>query len=207
MIYYKELDLPYADIVQEKSLRYIINNSMEYVYRLNLPSLLEVLKKDLIKYIDERPTPTCQVKPQDYFIDEIVQLKNLEWNRCSCFKKLKTRGPIHIDGYRDDGNNLIWGINWVHGAAGNMEYWDDWVDLKQKLTFDTAGLPRLDILPTTPATQVYPTVPGGVYLVNAGIPHLADNYTDVTRYAISMRAKDPGLIWEEVIDLFSDLII
>ena len=172
-----------------------------------MPPLLEVLKNDLIKDMDNSNRPILQIKPQDYFNDEILKLKNLKWNRCSCFKKAQMKGPIHIDGFGDDGNNLIWGINWVHGAPGNMEYWDDWSGLRRILTFDVAGLPRLDIIPNTPATKVYPTVPGGVYLVNASIPHLADNYSSNVRYAISMRARDPGLNWDQVLELFSDLII
>jgi hypothetical protein len=185
----------------------IINIGMEYVYRLNLPPLMEILKKDIIKDMDDSPRVILQLKPQDYFIDEILKLKNLNWNRFSCFKKSKVRGPIHIDGFGEVSENIIWAVNWVHGAPGNMEYWDDTKGLRRKLTFDTAGLPRLDMIPTAPATKIYPTVPGGVYLVNASIPHLADNYTDATRYAISMRAKKPGMNWEQVIDLFSDLII
>lgn len=178
---------------------------MEYVYQLNLPPLLEVLKKDLIKDINDDSTVILRIKPQDYFNDEILKLKNLNWDRCTCFKKTHTMGPIHIDSVNN--TNLIWGINWIHGEPGHMEYWDDWSSLDQKLIFDVAGLPRLDMKPNGPATKIYPTVSNGVYLVNASVPHRANNYSFNVRYAISLRARTSGLDWPQIIDLFSDLII
>jgi hypothetical protein len=186
----------------------IINNGMEYVYQLNLPSLKDVLKNDLIDAMDNCYNPILKINPADYFTDEILTIKNLNWANGIAFKKPNLfTGPIHIDGYGDNtGNDLIWAINWIHGGEGGMQYWSR--NYTESLSYDVAGLARLDVKATGQADKNYKTDPGKVYLINASIPHLAYNTSMYSsRYAVSIRATNSQLNWQQVVDLFSDLII
>ena len=180
---------------------------MEYVYQLNLPSLETIFKKNVIKAVDRCPVPILKINPAEFFNDRILKIKNLNWNHGIVFKKhVLYRGPIHIDGYGNMVDKLVWGINWVHGGNGGMEYWEN--DYEQALTYDLASLPRLDIKTNKPADKIYPTISGKVYLINASIPHLAYNSSAyLNRYAVSIRDMDASFTWNQVVDLFSDLII
>jgi hypothetical protein len=184
-----------------------INNYMEYVYRLDLPSLDKVLKNDIIKEIDNSDVPILTINPSMFFSDDILATKSFHWNSGVVFKKPRLyTGPIHVDG---DATEFIWGINWVYGGSGGMCYWTG--DYKLDLSYDSAERARLN-----PATNVarqtpdknYKTMPGSVYLVNASIPHNAYNLSlTENRYAVSIRATDSKLTWDQVVELFSDLII
>ena len=180
---------------------------MEYVYQLRLPSLENVLKNNIIEKVDNSKAHILTIEPLNFFNDNILSLKGLTWDSGVAFKKpgLYT-GPIHTDGSQRE---FIWGINWIHGADGGMCYWEG--DYQQDITYDIAGRPRLDPigkLGLNPPSKNYKTLSGNAYLVNASVPHNAYNLSLThSRYAISIRATNSQLNWQQVVDLFSDLII
>lgn len=178
---------------------------MEYVYKLNLPSLASVARPSLWSLIENNNKNIVTIKPKDYFSEEILNIKNLNWKNGDgvYFKKNPNfYGAIHIDG--SDGK-FRWGLNWVIGGEGGMDYWDG--PLEKIPTIDSAGRTRLDVYPTTPPNKTYLTIPDNVYLVNASVPHRGFN-TSFTqhRHAISIRPEH-SLSWDLVVNLFSDLII
>jgi hypothetical protein len=178
---------------------------MEHIYQLNLPSLQQVLKEGAMDKIYSQQKSIVTIKPVDFFETDIQQLKNLDWDSGIIFKKYPTYvGPIHSDG---SDRSFIWGINWITGAPGGMRYWS--TNYSKKLVIDSVGNTRVDIKTSDPADKDYNTEPDKVYLVNASIPHSAYNSSFTTaRYAITIRASQHGFTtWQQVVDLFSDLII
>jgi hypothetical protein len=180
-------------------------NMLEYVYRLNLPSLQQVLKDNVIDSIYVQKEPLISINPIDLFKTDIQQLKGLDWDSGIIFKKSpRYQGPIHLDGSE---RSFVWGINWIVGAPGGMRYWP--ADSDKQFVIDPIGNPRIDFKPSRPADKNYVTGPEQVYLVNASVPHSAYNLSFAEyRYAVTIRASQHGFTtWQQVVDLFSDLII
>jgi hypothetical protein len=185
---------------------------MEYVYRLNLPRLVDVLKhpdmaNELLS-VDNKIVKVVHTK--EFFNNQILNLKNLNWSNgtCSCFNRLpNVEGPIHIDGQKKGFS--IWGINWIEGGTGGMRYWENINELKPSYTIDSGSKIASNYAMSTPADKTYTTESGCAYLVNASIPHNGFTTADAkeNRFAISIRCPEVFASWESVVNLFSDLIV
>jgi hypothetical protein len=183
---------------------------LEYVYRLNLPhwhnvklpgaSLEASLSGDYIK----------SMNPKKWMLPEFQTIKGFELTHGVILKKLnKHRSSIHVDNNNMEDPTLIWGINWVNGYGG-MEYWDsrDQIDHVEMYT-DTDNYTRPNITMKHGPTRDYRTIDGGVYLVNASVPHTGYNDIDMPRIAICTRpdCEKYSMAWSEIVAMFSDLII
>jgi len=183
---------------------------LEYVYKLNLPAWDDVK----LPYADLDSVLGGEyiraMNPKQWMKPEFCTVNGVELTRGVILKKLnKHRSNIHIDNQRMEDSTLIWGINWIVGHGG-MEYWDsrDQIDSVEMYTdTDNYTLPKLTM--KHGYTKNYRTVDGGVYLVNASVPHTGYNDIDMPRIAVCTRPdnyKYPN-DWATVVSIFSDLII
>jgi hypothetical protein len=183
---------------------------MEYVYRLNLPSFYEAKLPDfsLDKFFGN--SLIRGHKPVEFLKPEYCQLKNLDWRFSLSFKKFPGSVSIkHVDNPSLEDPLLRWGINWIVGKGG-MKYWHREQIESYESEIDDAGYTRARLNITQPCFRDYKTIDGGVYLVNARAPHQAYNDDpNLIRYALSTRIdfKNNPKTWEEVVELFKDLII
>lgn len=183
---------------------------MEYVYRLNLPSFYEAKLPEfsLNEFFGDELIKGH--KPKDFLKSEYRQIKNLAWDFSLSF--IKHPGAIsikHVDNPNLEEPLVRWGINWIVGNGG-MKYWHrDQID-SYVIENDKSGYTRAKLNITQPEFKDYKTKDGAVYLINASAPHQAYNDDpNLIRYALSTRIdfKNNQKTWEEVVDLFKDLII
>jgi hypothetical protein len=183
---------------------------MEYVYRLNLPSFNEAKLPDfsLDNFFGNELIKGH--KPVEFLKPEYCQLKNLDWRFSLSFKKFPGGISIqHVDNPNLEEPLLRWGINWIVGNGG-MKYWHREQIESYEIETDVAGYTRAKLNITQPCFRDYKTIDGGVYLVNASAPHQAYNDDPhLIRYALSTRInfRTNPKTWEEVVELFKDLII
>jgi hypothetical protein len=183
---------------------------MEYVYRLNLPSFYEAKLPEfsLNEFFGDKLIKGH--KPVEFLKPEYCQLKNLNWVFSLAFKKAPGSISIqHVDNADLEESSLSWGINWIVGSGG-MKYWHRNQIESYEIEKDNAGYTRPKLNITQPCFRDYKTIDGGVYLVNASAPHQAYNDDpNLIRYALSTRIdfKNNAKTWEEVVELFKDLII
>jgi hypothetical protein len=183
---------------------------LEYLYRLYLPSFDEVKLPDfsLEKFFGNEKIKGHH--PTEFLKPEYTQIKNLHWDFSLSFMKEPGGKSIrHVDHASMHDPVSKWGINWIVGNGG-MKYWHREQIESYEILKDTAGYIRPKLNITQPEFRDYKTVNGGVYLINASAPHEAYNDDPkLNRYALSTRVdfyKNP-MSWEEVVKLFSDLII
>ena len=183
---------------------------MEYVYRLNLPSFYEAKLPEFSLNEFFLNSSIKGHKTAEFLKPEFCRLKNLDWVYSLSFKKDPGGISItHIDNPDLTEPLVRWGINWISGAGG-MKYWHrDQID-SFEIEKDSAGYTRPKLNITQSCFRDYKTIDGGAYLVNASAPHQAYNDDpNLIRYALSTRIdfKNNQKTWEEVVDLFKDLII
>jgi hypothetical protein len=183
---------------------------MEYMYRLNLPSFYEAKLPEFSLKEFFKDNPIKGHRPADFLKPEFCQLKNLDWIFSLSFKKDPgSSSVIHFDNSSLEEPRLWWGINWISGRGG-MKYWHRDQIESYEISKDTAGYTRTKLNITQPCFRDYKTFDGCAYLVNASAPHQAYNDDPkLVRYALSARIdfnKNP-MTWEEVVKLFSDLIV
>jgi hypothetical protein len=178
----------------------------EFVYRLNLPPLSEILldsaKNSLFnekpdEVIGHRYLSTSFIKP------EWLTFNNYNWNLILYFYKNNHSGTIHIDGEKiaQPHEQCVWGINWIYGNSGSMEYWlmEDIIPIVN-YNYKDRILCKTDKKP-------YRTyhMPEGAYLVNASFPHNATS--EAKRYALSLRDDSCKETWDAVVNKFKDYIV
>lgn len=99
---------------------------MEYVYRLNLPSLTDAVlpqfRDDPFESIKGKPNGVYRYVPKEFFNPEIASLKGLDWDRGSFFNKPPgaMKNVIHTDNHID--SVFLWSVNWIYGAGGGMNF-------------------------------------------------------------------------------------
>jgi hypothetical protein len=185
----------------------------EFVYKLNLPPLTEILldsaKTELFNAKNNAEHSHLE-KLSYYLKPEWLTFNGITWNFVSFFYKSNYTGLIHIDEQtrvHQLHERANWGINWIHGGSGIMEYW-----LPEDIIFsipqedETGNYKRIQCSTTKAPYRTYNMSPGA-YLVNASVPHRATGYTG--RYAFSVRdnCEKNIMTWNAVVDLFKDHII
>ena len=182
---------------------------MKYVYKLNLPPLEEVFLDSAFRmFFSEIPkyrfVSYKYFKPADLFKEEFLNINGNEFDLSTVYIKKDRAGEIHADTGKD-ASVKTWGINWVHGGTGMLEYWDFLPEEKKIQPTQTSGLLYQIYDIDTPATHSYDMEPGCAYLVNAAIPHIASGVGN--RFAVTLRStKMFHLSWEEVVGQMKNLI-
>lgn len=185
-------------------------NKLEFLYRLNLPSLDAVLhRKDVLGTFTEKLSNGSRIfypDPNEIFKKEWLEYKGLHWDYVSIFvRSATTTGMIHRDN-PDNNDQLHWGINWIVGDNGCMDYWLPGQINQEKIVTDIGGGQTVSLVTDEQPYRQYDTYTG-VYLINASVPHRARNLSDKKRIAISLHSKkfryqNPRATWQKIIDLF-----
>lgn len=190
-------------------------NNLEFLYRLSLPCLADVLcSKDILKSYTEKLSGGSRIfypDPNELFKKEWLGYKGLQWDYVSVFVRTGSiTGMIH----RDNPNNthlLHWGINWVVGDDGYMDYWIPEQISEERIVSDLGGGETVTLYTEEPPFKQYKT-DTGVYLINASVPHRARNLSTDVRISLSLRSKkfryeNPNLSWKDIINKFQDVIL
>lgn len=188
---------------------------IEYCYRLNLPRLENVILSDnqLKKLIPEnhRGSRVLYLHPQEIFQPVWLTYKNLPWDYVSVFIR---SGMAESFLHRDNPHNsrlLHWGINWIIGNDSVMEFWEEEEIEKENVIIDGGGKTTIILSTSLNPSKSY-KMTSGAYLINASKPHRIKNLTNDIRIAVSLRSqkfisKNYFFSWEEVVDMFKDVII
>ena len=177
----------------------------EFVYRLNLPPLTDILLNKDILYNEEKYDTIYRQLTTDCIKPEWLTFNNYNWNSVLYFYKNNSSGVIHMD--KNDRSHLphkpcVWGINWIYNNSGIMEYWPladilhQVVDAKNK--FITVCYSNKKPHSTYHMTE-------GAYLVNASLPHKATG--ESKRSALSLRDTTCNETWDTIVDKFKNYII
>lgn len=178
----------------------------EFVYKLNLPPLLEILldsAKDTL--FNTKNNLAYFYVNTDCVKPEWLQFNNYNWNSILLFYKNNSSGLIHIDGKNsiDPLEQPTWGINWIHGGQGVMDYWN--MEDVLPPTFNPNGpKDRIICHPMRESSRTY-HMSEGAYLVNASFPHKASG--NAGRYAFSLRDTTSTDSWDTVVNNFKQYII
>lgn len=179
---------------------------MEYVYKLNLPSIEDILLpgkynemfvETSAKHTMVSPHPFSFLKP------EYITVNNYTFD--GSFLIYKTDGQ---SGWIHDDGKTAWAVNYIVNGIAEMRYYDRSRLSKPKLVKDTVGILRPvyrdDI--TIESDRRY-MMPDGIYLVRTDQPHLAMGHQK--RYCLSLRAIDEQKVlpWETVVESFKPYII
>ena len=181
----------------------------EYVYKLNLPPITDMLldsAKSKI-FIGKEQAIHRSFDVKDVLKPEWLNFKSIPWADFILFYKPDFLGTIHADDHdriRSMDEECVWGINFIHGGSGVMEYWAPEDMDVLKVVPDVVGTYNVRCETSKPARKTYHTGPGA-YLVNASQIHRVRGIGK--RYALVLRPKGPvGFTWSKLIDHFSDLI-
>lgn len=190
---------------------------LEYVYKLNLPPVKEVLLPDLAETLLQKSEVSSYAAYNSKKIikSEFLNIKNINWDAGVAHFHLTNGnvGKLHCD-HQDPKEILMAAINWVYDGVCQMDYWEfdelppgsKVVDINNASAYywpDSVRPPPHGR--GIPASKTY-LMPTGAYLVNASVPHLAYGWGN--RHVISMRSYFLRTkTWDYVVDLFDDLII
>lgn len=177
------------------------------IYRLNLPPLSECILENVAEQylINDEIYRYSFCEPEKFFKSEYLTIKNLPWAEVLIFSRTEKRPGIpHTDNV-DPYQLTSWGINWIHGGIGVMEYWEpnDFPPENIKFMIDKHNYHIFHYIPNRPARLKYVLKPGA-YLVNTSMVHRATGFGN--RHCVSYRAPGKSYTWNGVINLFDDLI-
>jgi hypothetical protein len=178
----------------------------EFVYHLNLPPLTDILlesAKD--KLFNEKSDLIYRHLTTDCVKTEWLSFNNYNWNYILYFYKNNSSGFIHFDGKEilQPDEKAVWGINWIYGNSGIMEYWR-MEDIFPPMINHGDPNNRTICKSIRPPFRTY-HMSEGVYLVNASFPHNATG--NAGRYAFSLRDNTCRETWDTVVDKFKNYII
>lgn len=185
----------------------------EFVYKLNLPPLTEILldtAKEKLFNAKHEAEHSHITDLKSYLKPEWLTFNGITWNIVSFFYKSNYTGLIHIDEQvraHLPHERSSWGINWIHGGSGILEYWlPEDIIFSPPETDETGDYKRIQCSTNKPPYRTYNMSPGA-YLVNASIPHRATGYEG--RYAFSLRDNAEKTIktWNTVVEMFSPYIV
>jgi hypothetical protein len=186
----------------------------EFVYQLNLPPITDMLLDGINEnmlaplarkadarssFVYESMLATSIIKP------ECLTINGFEFTHANLFYKSKGKlGRIHRD--TTDLSITAWGINWIHGGFGTLEYWDkeDLVNDKVITRIDGQGYPIIHYTSLVPARKKYVQTSPNVYLVNTTEIHRPTAWGG--RWALSLRTKC-NIPWDDIVERFKNLII
>ena len=179
----------------------------EFVYQLNLPPITDMLLDGinenmlapLASYADKTASfiyksmlATSIIKP------EYLNINGFEFTGAILFYKSKGKlGRIHRD--TTDLGMTIWGINWIHGGFGILEYWneEDLINEEVITLIDEQGSPIKHYTSLVPARKKYVTTSPNAYLVNTTEIHRSTAWGG--RWAISLRSKY-NMPWDDIVE-------
>jgi hypothetical protein len=180
----------------------------ELVYKLNLPSLNEILKDNsvILKSRDRYALHDTV----DILKPEWIFWNNFHWNHAVSFyrnDRERDGSNIHTDVTKP--NQIPWAVNWIYGGHGILEFWLPSQIESSEVIFQQAanntGTPVPEMQTTQPPYKIYKQPPG-VYLVNTGYPHRATGWN--SRIALSLRSnKNFSIPWDEVVSRFQNYIL
>ena len=188
---------------------------LKQVYKLNLPPVNEIFKETFTGYNDDAMSYNYVIESD---ISKIIKPEwqsflNFNWNRLLYFKKNNTSGSVHTDATSPDTKKIdyditVWGINWVIGGVGVMDFWN--FDGVQDVGFTPSSLnnPNFGIVhkykPITTPLERHVLYPNTAYLINATLPHQAQGVGP--RKVYSMRTDVCNMPWEDVVATFAKYI-
>lgn len=173
-------------------------NTSEFVYKLNLPPIEERFNEYGNQLLDiSKPMSMYTDYPvSKVFKPDWIKWHGIEWIDVVRFYKDNYIGRIHDDGHHDK-----WGINWVVSGYATASFWNlSKIDSIQRV-HDERDKP-INIYKTSQLPCKHYVMPPGVYLFNAGLPHLPAGYNK--RLVFSLRSKN--MPWEKVVNHFSEFI-
>lgn len=181
----------------------------EYIYKLNLPPIEEVLipgKYQEIFIPTELRNSILNLDPSTYLKKEYREINGYKLNISILFYKSDGwTGKIHLDGAKELNT---WAINYIVGGRSIMRYYDSIDKSEIKMTYDFAGnyYPECEQNPKDGPSKEY-HLSEGVYLVRTDIPHAPQALGK--RYCLSIRAihEQRILPWEIVVAKFKHNII
>jgi hypothetical protein len=186
----------------------------EFVYKLNLPPLSEILidsaKNSLFNETNDlsfgRNVSILRYLTNEWVKPEWLTFNNYNWNHILYFYKKNSSGFVHLDGKNikhQPHHPCVWGINWIYGNDGIMEYWlmKDILPMRNQPNDNND---RIICIPIKKPYRVY-HMTEGAYLVNASFPHKATCQSE--RYAFSLRDNTCVENWDTVITNFKNYII
>jgi hypothetical protein len=185
----------------------------ELVYQLNLPPITHML----LDGIDENILAPLAKKAAENFIyrsfpadaiikPEYLNINGVEFTKALLFYKSNGKlGRIHRD--TPDLSKTFWGINWIHGGNGILEYWDeeDLVNENVVTQIDEQGYPIIHYTSLVPARKKYITTAPNAYLINTTEIHRPTGWD--SRWAISLRSDIDNISWNDIVERFKNLII
>jgi hypothetical protein len=190
-------------------------DQIEFLYELNLPTLEDILVSAdaLLGYTENlyKGSKIFYPNVKELFKKEWLGYKGLHWDYCSLFiRSGKEQSIIHRDNPQSP-TTLHWGINWIIGNHGYMDYWDSSQIEDENLVIDGGGQKTVKLKINQPPNKIYLTRTGA-YLVNASAPHRIRNESDNLRIAVSLRSKkfrneNPNLQWSDIVNIFKDIIL
>lgn len=197
----------------------MLNNFMEYVYKLNLPSVEHVFLKSFRGFGDDDKTMNYQYRMDLHNIlrPEWLTFRNLEWDHLLYFKKLNAEGRIHTDIKYDlmhtqrGMDSTPWGITWVFEGDGVLDYWHFDQVLDDEVTNGSDNNHNKGVVRTytsnVPPIKSYKLLKDSCYLVCGKYPHKATGING--RKVISLRTAKLtyDITWDEIVSRFEDLII
>lgn len=180
----------------------------EFVYKLNLPSLPEVLTPDfynsLVKLNSKIRVIYQSVDTNNRIDQKFLNILGYNFNYMTIFLKKDFTGQIHSDNID---NSDMWAINFVHGGICIMEFWRiDNASYSTEIFQDSLGflIQRYNEKIIKDPIKIYVMKPGA-YLVNISAIHRASGIGP--RYVVSLRPnKDESTKWVNIIKNFQPII-
>jgi len=175
----------------------------EFVYKINLPPFNEIVLPGVFDELMKSNINYQQHKSSDIIKPEFLNINGILFDGCTIFIKHNSTGSIHSD--KTPQRRTPWGINWIWGGMGFLNYWyPEDIDKTENL-IDPLGVPYDVHTVSKPPSKRYYTIPRLAYLVNAEAAHQARGFSK--RYAICLRSTDlQNMPWKEVVEKFKPLI-
>jgi len=189
---------------------------MEYVYKLNLPSVEHVFLETFKGFNDDDKNYNYQYREdlKNIIRPEWLAFKNFKWDHLLYFKKQNVEGRIHTDikfnimDTKYGMDSVPWGVTWVYEGDGVLDYWHfDQVTLDE-VTNGSDNNNKKGVVRTYSATippvKSYKLLENNCYLVSGKFPHKATGFGG--RKVISLRTSEMmyDITWEEIVDIFKE---
>jgi len=181
----------------------------EYIYKLDIPPVVEMMSLDAVdKVFTGKKAPIHKsFSAKEILRPEWHSFLGIEWKDFILFYKPDFLGVVHADDnirVRGKNEECVWGINFIHGGTGFMEYWEpEDMDVLERRA-DTVGTYNIHCETSKPPRKKYKTDPGA-YLVNASQIHRVQGIGN--RYALVLRPYNTKIwTWPELVLHFSQFI-
>ena len=190
----------------------------EFVYQLNLPPitdmLLDGINENMLAPLARKADKTASFIYKSMLATSIIKpeclnINGFEFTHALLFYKSNGKlGRIHTD--TTDVSLTAWGINWIYGGFGILEYWDeeDLVNEQVITRIDEQGCPIKHYTSLVPARKIYTITSPNAYLVNGSEIHRPTAWGG--RWAISLRSYDESnynMPWDNIVEKFKNLIV